>query len=52
VTYQGDDDSEVSVLKSLEYFYSLHFLLFHSRNYYKLSLCVIFSNTFDNLWRF
>jgi len=25
--------------------------LFHARNYCKLSLCVIFSNTFDNLWK-
>jgi len=25
--------------------------LFHPRNYYKLSLCVTFSNTFDNLWK-
>jgi len=27
------------------------FFLFHPRNYYKLSLCVIFSNTFDNFWK-
>jgi len=27
------------------------FFLFHSRDYYKLSLCVIFSNIFDNLWQ-
>jgi len=30
------------------------FFLFHPKNYYKLSLCVTFSNTFDNLcnsWR-
>jgi len=25
------------------------FFLFHPRNYYKLSLCVTFSNKFDNL---
>jgi len=27
------------------------FFLFHPRNYYKLSLCVTFNNTFDNLWK-
>jgi len=27
------------------------FSLFHPRNYYKLSLCAAFNNTFDNLWK-
>jgi len=27
------------------------FFLSHPRNYYKLSLCVTFSNTLDNLWK-
>jgi len=27
------------------------FFLFYSRDYYKLSLCVTFSDTFDNLWK-
>jgi len=27
------------------------FLLFHPRDYYKLSLCATVSNTFDNLWK-
>jgi len=28
------------------------FFLFHPRDYYKLSLCVTFANTFDNLWNY
>jgi len=31
--------------------HALHIFFFHSRNYYKLSLCVTFGNTFDNLWK-
>jgi len=27
------------------------FFSFHPRDYHKLSLCLTFSNTFDNLWK-
>jgi len=38
----------VSLAESFN-FVSKVFFLFHARDYYKLSLCVTFSNTFDNL---
>jgi len=41
-----------SVLVSSDFFLNpLIFFLFHPKNYYKLSLCVTFSNTLDNLWK-
>jgi len=42
-----------SILSMIESFNlgSNVFFLFHPRDYYKLSFCITFSNTFGNLWK-
>jgi len=47
--FAKEEDSEGQLLPG--YFDFTDFFLFHPRDYYKLSLCVTFGNTFDNLWK-